>query len=45
MYDLHKNGGEITEEQASIIIKAIAEGVAYLHLKDTIHRDLKPGSL
>ena len=43
--DISKEGRKFTEEEASTIIKAIVEGIAYIHANDTIHRDLKPGFL
>ena len=45
LQQLSKGVQKITEEEASMVIKAIAEGIAHLHLNDTIHRDLKPGTL
>ena len=40
---LQKNE-KISETNASIIVKNILSAVAYLHLHDVVHRDLKPGS-
>lgn len=45
MKETIKEGRTFTEEEASMIIKGIVEGIAYIHSNDTIHRDLKPGLL
>ncbi len=34
----------ITEEEASLVMKRLLEGVSYIHGKDIIHRDIKPGT-
>ena len=32
-----------TDEEASIILRYILEGISYIHSKGFFHRDLKPG--
>ena len=44
MEEVFQQGHKFSEDEASIIIKGIAEGIAYMHKNDTIHRDLKPGN-
>ena len=44
MDEVFSKGRIFSEHEASIMIKAIAEGIAYIHNNDTIHRDLKPGN-
>ena len=34
----------ITEEEASLVMKKLLSAVEYLHNKDIIHRDIKPGT-
>ena len=33
----------ITEEEASMVMQKLLSAVVYLHNKDIIHRDIKPG--
>ena len=35
----------IDDEQASLIIKSILNGLQHLHRKDYVHRDLKPSNV
>ncbi|KAA6375228.1 MAG: putative NEK/NEK2 protein kinase, partial [Streblomastix strix] len=41
-YTKKKNGEFITEEEAWRILKGIASGIAYLHSKRILHKDLRP---
>ncbi|MCH2122221.1 MAG: serine/threonine protein kinase [Pirellulaceae bacterium] len=42
---LVRSRGRLSIQQASNIIKQAAEGLAYAHEKDLIHRDVKPGNI
>lgn len=33
----------LTDQEASLVMKSILSGVEYIHSKDILHRDLKPG--
>lgn len=37
--------GPIQAEEALSIFKKVAEGLAYIHLKGLVHKDLKPGNI
>ena len=39
-FELHQF---FTDEEASKLMKGIMEAVSYIHNKDILHRDLKPG--
>ena len=36
---------EFSDEEASSLIKGIAQATEYIHSKNIIHRDIKPGLL
>lgn len=42
---LHKREKPITDEEASLVMKSLLEGVEYIHSKNIIHRDLKPENI
>ena len=41
--DRAKEGKPFNDEEAAVIIKGIISALQYMHSKDVIHRDLKPG--
>jgi serine/threonine protein kinase len=42
---LVRSKGRLSIQQASSIVKQAAEGLAYAHQQDLIHRDVKPGNI
>ena len=40
-----KKSNTLTDTECSIIIKSVLEGLNYIHMKNYIHRDLKPDNL
>jgi serine/threonine protein kinase len=45
LFDYVVEKGTLTEEEASSIVRKVAEALCYLHQKNIIHRDLKPENL
>ena len=41
--DRAKEGKTFIDEEAAAIMKGIISALKYIHSKDVIHRDLKPG--
>ncbi len=41
----NRNKQYFSEEEASVIMKHLLEALSYLHLKNIIHRDIKPGNI
>ena len=41
--DRAREGKSFTDEEAAAIMKGIISALQYIHSKDVIHRDLKPG--
>ena len=35
----------LTDEQVSLVLKGILQGLSYLHSKNIIHRDIKPANI
>jgi serine/threonine protein kinase len=40
-----RNKQYFSEEEASVIIKHLLEALSYLHFKNIIHSDIKPGNI
>lgn len=45
LFDYVVEKGTLTEEEASRIVRKVAEALCYLHSKNIVHRDLKPENL
>ena len=43
--EVMKERGDFNEEEASVLIKGILEGLSYVHHLNYMHRDIKPENL